>query len=162
MPYDWTRSDPRRESQELHLWPHQSLKAAGFVGFMAGTFALVSLPLLMALGSAVLWGILPFVLLTLGGMWVALSRNQRNAQIIEVLTLTGDRAHLVRRDPGGQVHEWDCNRYWATPELHPLGGPVPHYVTLRGCGRTVEIGAFLSEEERVALYDELKRTLRPG
>jgi uncharacterized membrane protein len=39
-------------------------------------------------------------------------------------------------------------------------GPVPHYVTLQGAGREVEIGAFLSEDERCALYDELRREIR--
>jgi uncharacterized membrane protein len=32
---------------------------------------------------------------------------------------------------------------------------VPNYVTLSGAGREVEIGAFLSEDERKALYGEL-------
>jgi uncharacterized membrane protein len=36
---------------------------------------------------------------------------------------------------------------------------VPHYVTLRGKGREVEIGAFLSEEERIALFEDLRRVL---
>ena len=39
-------------------------------------------------------------------------------------------------------------------------GPVPHYITLRGKGREVEIGSFLSEEERIALYDDLLRALK--
>ena len=40
--------------------------------------------------------------------------------------------------------------------MHETGGPVPHYVTLSGNGREVEIGAFLSEEERVELFSELQ------
>jgi len=32
---------------------------------------------------------------------------------------------------------------------------MPNYVTMLGNGREVEIGAFLSEEERLALYANL-------
>jgi uncharacterized membrane protein len=35
---------------------------------------------------------------------------------------------------------------------------VPNYVTLSGNGREVEIGAFLSEDERKALYQDLAQT----
>lgn len=160
MPYTWTTPDPKPDSQELQLWPHQSLPPKGYAAFILGTFSLVLVPLLALLGSVLLWGILPFVLLAIGGVWYALDRSHRNAQILEVLTLTGERAHLVRHDPRGTVQEWDCNRYWAEPRMHEKDGPVPHYVTLKGAGREVEIGAFLSEEERVALYDDLVRVLR--
>ena len=37
---------------------------------------------------------------------------------------------------------------------------MPHYVTLVGDGREVEIGAFLSEDERIALFDDLNQKLR--
>ncbi|MCE8006828.1 DUF2244 domain-containing protein [Aestuariivita sp.] len=159
MPYNWTTSETRPGAQELHLWPHQSLAPKGFAVFIAITFAMLLVPLVPFLGSVVLWGILPFILLALTGIWVALKRSRQNAQIIEVLTLSGDRAHLVRRNPRGEVQEWDCNRYWARTEMHVRDGPVPHYVTLSGNGRNVEIGAFLSEDERLALYDELSRAL---
>jgi uncharacterized membrane protein len=43
--------------------------------------------------------------------------------------------------------------------LHEEAGPVPNYVTLRGGDREVEIGAFLSADERAALYDELTHRL---
>ena len=43
--------------------------------------------------------------------------------------------------------------------MHQQGGPVPWYVTLTGNGRTVEIGAFLSEYERRVLYGELASAL---
>ena len=43
--------------------------------------------------------------------------------------------------------------------MHAHGGPVPHYVTLKGAGREVEIGAFLTEEERRALEPALREAL---
>lgn len=160
MPYNWTTSDPSLPRQELQLWPHQSLPPKGYAGFILGTFLLILIPLIPLLGSVALWGILPFMMMAVGGIWYALDRSHRNAQILEVLTLTGDRAHLIRHNPHGGVQEWDCNRYWATTQMHEKDGPVPYYVTLKGGGREVEIGAFLSEDERISLYDELARALK--
>ncbi|SFT49072.1 DUF2244 domain-containing protein [Sedimentitalea nanhaiensis] len=161
MPYSWTTADPTAPTRELHLWPHQSLPPTGFAGFILATFAMILIPLLALLGSVLLWGLLPFLMLAVGGIWFALARSRRNARILEILTLTRERAHLVRHNPNGATQEWTCNRYWATAQMHRKEGPVPHYVTLRGGGREVEIGAFLSEEERIALYQELQRDLRP-
>lgn len=160
MPYRWTDTNPAAPRRELHLWPHQSLAPTGFVSFIGATFAMSLLPLLAVIGSVVLWGLLPFMLAALAAIWFALTRSRRDAQILEVLTLSDDRAHLLRRNPRGDVQEWDCNRYWAKPSLHEKTGPVPYYITLSGNGREVEIGAFLSEDERVSLFDELTRALR--
>jgi len=43
--------------------------------------------------------------------------------------------------------------------LHPTAGPVPNYLTLQGGPREVELGAFLSEDERVALKAEVQVAL---
>lgn len=118
------------------------------------------IPLLAMLGSVVLWGLLPFLLITVLGLWLAIQSNYRARSVFEVLTLSGTQAHLVHHDPGKEPQVWHCNRYWARPEMHAHGGPVPNYVTLTGDGREVEIGAFLSEDERIALYDDLKQKLR--
>lgn len=160
MPYNWVSKDETAGRGELHLWPHQSLPPKGFAAFIGGTFILLLIPLFPLLGSVVLWGLLPFMLAALAAIWVALQRSHRNAQILEVLTLSDDHARLVRRNPSGDVQEWDCNRYWVRTALHERNGPVPNYVTLSGNGREVEIGAFLSEEERRALFDQLSRAFR--
>lgn len=141
----------------MHLWPHQSLPPQGYARFIGVTALLIALPLLSFAGSIVFWGLLPFLLLALFGLKYALDRNRRDAQVIEVLRLDASDAHLERRNANGSTQSWQCNRYWVTVELHAEGGPVPSYVTLRGGGREVEIGAFLSEDERKALYDELAR-----
>ncbi|MDK3017932.1 DUF2244 domain-containing protein [Pseudodonghicola flavimaris] len=158
MPYHWTDPDPDR--RQLQLWPHNSLPPRGLAIFVLATFALLMVPLLSVLGSVLLWGLLPFILLAVGGVWYALGRSYRDRRILETLTLDETMARLTRRNPDGQELAWECNRYWATVEMHPHGGPVEHYVTLKGAGREVEIGAFLSEEEREALYLELLAAFR--
>ena len=159
MPYDWTSDSDR--SQTLHLWPHNSLPQRGAAAWVLMIFGFATIPLIAVLGSALLWGLLPFVLLAVGGMWLAIEMNYRQRRILEVLTLSDTQAHLIRHNPKGDAQEWACNRYWARIEMHADGGPVPNYVTLKGSGREVEIGAFLSEDERLALYDELSVKLRP-
>ncbi|WP_425043589.1 DUF2244 domain-containing protein [Primorskyibacter sp. S87] len=164
MPYSWTEHTPEEASSEatrvLRLWPHNSLPPRGAAAVILALFALATLPMIAVLGSVVLWGILPFVLIVVAGIWAAIEANYRSRRILETLTLTDRIARLTRENPGGDMQVWHCNRYWAKAEMHEKDGPVPFYVTLKGGGREVEIGAFLSEDERKALYDELDRALR--
>jgi len=159
MPYEWT-SPPHSTPQTMRLWPHNSLPARGMAAFVLSTFTLISLPVLMLLGSPILWGMLPFTLGTVWAIYWALQSNHKARQIVEQLELDQQTARLTRTNPKGDVLEWDCDRYWTQVTKYEDEGPVPHYVTLRGKGREVEIGSFLSEEERIALYDDLQRALR--
>ncbi|MCY4303372.1 MAG: DUF2244 domain-containing protein [Aestuariivita sp.] len=145
---------------ELHLWPHQSLTPLGFAGFIFLTFCLALFPLFPLLGTISFWGLLPFLMLTVIGLWIALRRSNHRAQILEILTLSTNQASLIRSNPDGDIQEWICNRYWANAKLHKKNGPIPNYVTLNGNGREVEIGAFLSETERINLFNELQYALR--
>lgn len=157
MPYEWLSDRP--EDRRLHLWPHRSLTQAGFVAFIAITALLILVPVTALLGTPLLWLLLPFPALVLAAMWLAIRRNQRDTEIIEDLHLTPDRVTLRRTGPGGKRQEWEANPHWVRLTLHPSAGPVPHYLTLRGNGREVELGAFLSEEERIALHGDLTRRL---
>jgi len=127
--------------------------------FIGATVALIALPLLTVIGTAVLWGLLPFFLLMLGGLWYALHVSYKRGEVLEELTVTQDIAHLTRHNPNGERLDWEANRYWVSVHLHPKGGPVDNYITLRGGDREVEIGSFLDATERLALYDELKCSL---
>ena len=158
MPYEWTTA-PDATAQRMRLWPHQSLPPKGFAAFILTTFTLILIPTLPLLGTPLMWGLLPFMLAAVWGIYWALQRNHKARQIEEILTLDGENARLTHTTPKGEVKEWDCNRYWATVLKYEKDGPVPHYITLRGEGREVEIGAFLSEEERIALYEDLQRSL---
>lgn len=157
MPYEWL--PPQGGEDRLHLWPHRSLSQRGFVWFIGATAALIAVPLLGILGSPVLWALLPFLLATIWAIWFALRKNGRDRDIVEDLRLSPDRIHLARHGPRGQRQDWEANPYWLRVTLHPTGGPVPNYLTLKGEGREVELGAFLSEDERITLCSELQARL---
>ena len=153
MPYEFIPSSP--SETHVHLWPYRSLPRRGMVWFIGGTAALIGVPLLAVLGSPVLWGLLPFLLATIAAVWWALERSYRDGEIVEDLALTADQITLVRHGPRGRRQDWQANPHWVRLTLHAKDGPVPDYLTLSGNGREVELGAFLTRSERVALRGEL-------
>ncbi len=153
-------ADGAAPALRLRLVPHRSLSPEGFVLFISLTAALCALPLVGLLGKPVLWGILPFFALTLAGLWYALARNSRErAGTREELCLWSDLVQITRHDPARAPRAWEANPYWVRLRLHPNGGPVENYLTLQGGGREVELGAFLSPQERMALHERLDRAL---
>ncbi|MCC7320246.1 MAG: DUF2244 domain-containing protein [Rubellimicrobium sp.] len=161
MPYRWTEpASPDDPPARLRLWPHQSLDRRGFALFFGLTAALVAMPLLALVGSAALWGVLPFAGLAFWGTWAAVRRQARDAaRVSEELSLWPDRIVLVHVPAQGPAVAWEANPHWVRLTLHARGGPVPDYLTLGSGGREVELGAFLSEEERRSLHEDLSRRL---
>ncbi len=146
-----------QEEAGLHLvlWPHRSLTPWGFVIFIGATAAMLALPMMALIGTAAVWGILPFAAVSLGGVWLALRSNGRGGELHEELWLSHDRIAVTRRAPGEDEQHWEANPYWVRIKLSAEGGPIENYLTLEGGGRTIELGAFLSPEERAALYRTL-------
>ena len=159
MPYTWSSSGPGAPIR-LRLWPHRSLPPGGFAVVILAPAGMISLPLFAVLGTTVLWGLLPFVVAAVWGLWSALRRNYRDGELVEELALTPDEITLTRRAPAGTTRDWRANPYWVEVRLHGTGGPVEDYLTLRGKGvREVELGAFLTPEERRDLARDLRQRL---
>lgn len=157
MPYTLTQTDATHS--HLRAWPHNALPARGFVITIAIAVTALAIPLLAVIGSPVLWGLLPFAGLAVWGLWMGLERNWRDRQIVEDMSLTRAEIHLRRINPRGPVQEWRADPYWVNVNLIPRGGPVEHYLTLTGGGREVELGAFLTPEERISLHEDLTARL---
>lgn len=145
----------------LHLAPHMSMGPVGFVRIIALSAAFLALPLIGVLGTPVLYGLLPFAGLALWGLWYALQRNSRERQqLCEDLRLTREEIEITRTNPNTPPQHWQANPYWVEVKLAEKGAPIENYLTIQGGGREVELGAFLSPEERAAIYDDLSRALR--
>ena len=159
MPYDIREDTKDTQIKIIEVWPYNSLKPKGFVLFLGSTFVLISLPLFNVLGTTVFWGLLPFLLVAFIGVWFALRRSLNDRQILEQLTLSREEIALIRQNPTGEHKRWVCSPYWAKLKIYETEGPVANYITLTGNGREVELGAFLSEDERRTLFGELKQLL---
>lgn len=143
----------------LHLWPHRSMPKRGFAAFIGATFVLLLLPLLAVLGTPILWGLAPFVFGAFWFLYAMIQKNYRDGEILEELRLWSDWAELTRSARNRAPLTWAANPYWISVHLHETGGPVPGYLTLKGAGREVELGAFLSADERAALHGTLRDVL---
>jgi uncharacterized membrane protein len=157
MPYRW--SDTPEGPEVLTLTAHRSLPPRGFAAVILITVAFLTLPLLSVLGTAVLWWMLPFLGAAVWALWAALRRSYKDGEVSEDITRAGDILTLTHRPVRGDELVWDCNIYWVRAKLHKEGGPVPNYVTLSGNGRQVELGRFLSEDERKDLFNEVQTYL---
>ena len=142
----------------LRLWPHRSLSRAG-AGWVLGAVALgLAAPLAPLAGTPVGWGLLPFLVAALVGLYAALRRSYADGGLVEEVRLWPDLIAVERREPRGGVRRWQANPYWVRLALVE-GAHVEHYLTLAGAGREIELGAFLSPEERLALHRELDAAL---
>lgn len=173
MPLTWD-SDPKEAPVDtgafLHgpdapalahavLWPYRSMPRRGMARVIGFAFVMILIPVIPLLGSPVVWGLLPFTMGAVWLLWFFLERNYASARLREDLTLWSDRIEIVRQNPSGAHQTWQANPFWVRLNLKDKGGPVEQYLTLSGAGREVELGAFLTPEERVALHRDLDRLL---
>lgn len=151
------RSDP--PLYDIVLWPNRSMPRFGFRLVMAGAALMLCIPMIPVLGTPVFWGLAPFAAAAWGLLYLFLRRNYRDGRLSEHLRLWPDLIQVDRREPRGPMRSWHANPYWVELKLHPDARPQ-NYLTLRGAGRTIQLGAFLSPEERLALHEELAAALQ--
>ena len=155
-------ADPFERTDEpvyqVTLWPNPSLNAVGFRNTMIIAIvgsAIGIAPVFMATGN--LW-ILLFAIIPVATLYFLFMRNYRDGRLTEELRIYPDVIAVERRDPSGKIHRWQANPYWVKVKLQDAH--VEHYLTLEGNQRTIELGAFLSPEERLTLKAEIDDALR--
>lgn len=139
--------------------PARSLSARGmrWLCLLAIPAAAIPAALFTLLGA---WPVLPFLGVELAivlGL-VALHRRWTAAQV-ERIVLTADALHIRAADGRGGRTESTLEPYWARIEMTERDGATP---TLRlvSRGQAVEIGRYLSPEEKVSMAAALRGALR--
>lgn len=156
-----TEPDPfsRTDTPIYHvtLWPNRSLGRIGFRNTMilviVGT-GVGTVPLIMATSNLwmLLFGIIPVAML-----YFFFMRNYRDGRLTEELRIYPNVIAVERREPSGDTLRWHANPYWVKVKMQD--SPIENYLTLEGNQRTIELGAFLSPEERIELKANIETAL---
>ena len=154
---EW-RDRQDRPVWHARVWPHRPLGRRGKRAVLGFAAAGLALPLMPVSGTPVFWGLVPFMAGALGILWLGLTRSDFDGRLVEEVSVWPDEIRVERREPRGRVRRWRADPFDVRVALHPEGR-IENYLTLRGGGREIELGAFLSPEERAELADELEGAL---
>lgn len=150
------RSDPPHF--EMTIWPNRSMPISGFRRVIYFTAGMLALPLISVLGTPIGWVLLPFLVGTLCLLWFFIGWNYRDGKLNEVLKIWPDLIEVVRTEANGSQRSWHANPFWVQTDLKTKA-KIESYLTLKGNGREIELGAFLSPEERIDLKAEVDQAL---
>lgn len=102
------------------------------------------------------WYVLPFAGLEMGVVYLALLVIARHGGDQESITIDGDRV-VVERTRKGRTARHEFTRQWAQVVVARTGRKSA--LCMRSHGREVEIGEFLTDEQRKAVANDLRRRL---
>jgi uncharacterized membrane protein len=143
---------------QVTLWPNRSLSPTGLRWVLVGSALVYAIPLMAFVGTAAMLIMLPLVAFHVWLLWYFIRRNTRDGRLTETLRLWPDLIEVERREPSGRCLTWTANPFWVQVTLH-TAAKLENYLTLKGGGREIELGAFLAPEERAALKADLDAAL---
>ncbi len=149
---------PRAALFNAVLTPNRSLPRAGFWAVIAAVVIVsTGLGVFFALQGA--WPVFGFFGLDIALLYLAFRWNYRAARLTEIVQLQPDALLLRRVTARGKQAEWRFNPYWVRVELDEPLEPQSR-LCLASHGDRVELGAFLSPEERLEVANALKSALK--
>jgi uncharacterized membrane protein len=105
------------------------------------------------------WPILPFAGLEVALLGCALYWSMRKTRVREFVRVD-ERCVLIRKHEAGRDVELEFSRYWTQVRLvRPKATLWPSRLLLKSKGRSVEIGSFLTNDERDGLKHRLSEVI---
>jgi uncharacterized membrane protein len=144
------------EDRRLIVMPNASLTTAQALWFLGG-MALVCFGIAGVFAGMGYWLVLPFAGLEVLALAAGLYWAMRGNAYREVISVGEERVRIEvgRRHP---EWSWEFPRAWARVWLENAQSPCDHgHLLIAYAGQRCEIGAFLCEEDRVALAGRLQQ-----
>ena len=127
-----------------------------FFGLVASVSGLIAL----AFALMGFWPVLPFAGLELALLWYCLYRSASEGLVSEVIDID-ESTVAVERGLRTLRHRWKFQRAWTRVELQTASARLhPSHLLLGSHGRTVRLGAFLNEDERRGIAQQLSTVLQ--
>lgn len=139
------------------LTPYRSLSPRGFVVLMSIICA-ISFAAGMAFFLAGAWPVLGFFGLDVLLIYFAFKLNYYAGRAYETVSITGNTLTVTKVMASGRTRQFTFNPYWARVDLRSQPGRAS-VLRLTSHGRSLIVGAFLSEDERVEFASALREAL---
>lgn len=139
------------------LHPHPSLTPRNFFLLMAfiGVISFCGGVAFVIAGPGPVIG---FFAIDIVLVYLAFKQNFRDARRYETVQLTDKTLTVERINPSGKRERWRFQPYWLQVEI--ADDPAPDSaLVLRSHGRVVEIGSFLTSNEKIDLANALRNEL---
>ena len=143
----------------MRLAPNRSLDSNGtkivFLLIACGFL----LPIIPFIGSPIGTTLTIFSGLTFYLFLIMLQRNFQQGNTFEEIFISKSKIVVVHQEKNKKQKTWEGNPYWTKVTLDINNPKLKNYLTLAGKGRHIELGAFLSPDERIQLRDKIQNAL---
>ncbi len=143
----------------MRLSPNRSLDAHGtkivFLVIACGFL----FPIVPFIGSPIGTTLTIFSGLTFYLFLIMLQKNFQEGSTFEEISISKSKVIVVHQGKNKEQKIWEGNPYWTRVTLDINNPKLKNYLTLAGKGRYIELGAFLSPEERIELRDKIQNAL---
>jgi uncharacterized membrane protein len=141
--------------KRIELAPNCSLTPSGAKLFF-GSICLFSLAFSLFFACLGFWPVLPFWALEMLALGLSLHASMRRRGYTQTVTITDSQISLVTRSRRGEAKQ-EFARHWAKVRLRtPRTRLYPSRLMIESRGRAIEVGSFLTEEERCVLATRLR------
>ena len=143
----------------IRLVPNRSLNSNGTKVVFAVIASGFLLPIIPFIGSPIGTTLTIFSGLTFYLFLTMLQRNFQQGSTFEEVLISKNRIKVVHKEKNKKLMTWECNPYWTKVHLDINNPKLKNYLTLAGKGKRIELGAFLSPDERLELRDKIQNAL---
>ena len=156
--------DDWKDSEEptflrMRLFPNRSLDKHG-TKVVAGIIAFgFLLPIIPFIGSPIGMTLTIFSGLTFYIFLTLLQKNFQQGTTFEEILISKHKIVVVHKEKNKKQETWEGNPYWTRVNVDKHNPRLKNYLTLAGKGRHIELGAFLSPDERIELRDKIQNAL---
>jgi uncharacterized membrane protein len=141
--------------KRIELAPNCSLTPTGAKLFFV-SICLFSLAFSLLFACLGFWPVLPFWGLEMLALGLCLQASMRRRRYTQTVTITDSQISLVTRSRRGEAKQ-EFARHWAKVRLRtPRTRLYPSRLMIESRGRAIEVGSFLTEEERCVLATRLR------
>ena len=143
----------------IRLFPNRSLDMNGtkvvFVIIACGFL----LPIIPFIGSPIGTTLTIFSGLTFYLFLTLLQKNFQQGHTFEEILISKNKIIVVHQEKNREQKAWEGNPYWTKVNIDTHNPKLKNYLTLAGSGKHIELGAFLSPDERIELRDKIQNAL---